>query len=136
KTSRGVANRYEETRMFTIVALLFTLTLIKCCVLNVNSEQIITLAQLARRIPCRRNNRPVHVSTIHRWRNPGIRGVRLDCVRVGGMWCTSLQAFARWVEQLTAVKKQGEPNTPTTRPDVEGTKRDAEVERQLDDLGI
>ena len=87
-------------------------------IMNVNTEHILTLAQLARRLPARRLGRPVHVSTLHRWRNTGVRGVRLECVRIGGMWHTSLEAYQRWVERLTAAAAPDEPDTrpPRRRP--------------------
>lgn len=55
-----------------------------CGVINVGTEQLLTLSQLAKRLPRHRNDRPVHPSTCHRWRSPGVRGVRLECVRIGG----------------------------------------------------
>jgi hypothetical protein len=41
-------------------------------------------------LPRKRRDRPVHASTVHRWRHPGVNGVRLEAVRIGGSWCTSL----------------------------------------------
>ena len=43
-------------------------------VIDVNLDELISLSQLARRLPRRRKGRPVAPSTIHRWRLPGIRG--------------------------------------------------------------
>ncbi len=28
----------------------------------------------------------VHISTLHRWRQSGVRGRRLACIRIGGRW--------------------------------------------------
>ena len=44
--------------------------LLLCGVIDVNTERLITLSQLARRLPQKRRDRPVHVSTIHRWLTP------------------------------------------------------------------
>ena len=60
-----------------------------CGVINVGTEQLLTLSQLAKRLPRHRNDRPVRPSTCHRWRSPGVRGVRLECLRIGGIWHTS-----------------------------------------------
>ncbi len=60
-----------------------------------------TDSQLARELPRRRGNRPVHVSTIHRWRSRGLRGIQLEAVRLGGAWCTTWKAFRRFCQQLT-----------------------------------
>ncbi|MEZ6126637.1 MAG: DUF1580 domain-containing protein [Planctomycetaceae bacterium] len=70
--------------------------------IDVNEETIITFSQLARSLPCRRNHRPVHVATIHRWRSRGLKGIRLESVKVGGAWHTSQEAFARFTARLTA----------------------------------
>ena len=54
-----------------------------CGVINVGTEQLLTLSQLAKRLPRHRNDRPVHPSTCHRWRRPGVRG-RPSRVRARG----------------------------------------------------
>jgi hypothetical protein len=76
--------------------------------IDVNAETVVTLSQLAGRLPRRRLGKPVHPSTVHRWRKPGLRGVQLECVRVGGIWCTSTEAFQRWIDRLTAAERQGQ----------------------------
>lgn len=70
--------------------------------INISQENLITFTQLAGALPRRRANRPVHCSTIHRWRSKGLRGVRLEAVRIGGAWHTSWEAFQRFTEKLTA----------------------------------
>src|SRR4051812_22577934 len=57
------------------------------------TDHVITFADLARGLPCRRQGRPTHVSTIHRWRVTGLNGVRLAAVRVGSVWVTTLEAY-------------------------------------------
>ena len=102
--------------------------------IDVNSEQVISFAELAKRLPRRRAGQPVHVGTIHRWRRPGIRGIAIEAVKIGGVWCTSLQAYARWVERLTSAAAQGEPRNQAAPS--ERARNEHGVERQLDDLGI
>lgn len=72
------------------------------------SEKLITFTELARRLPRRRRGRPVHVSTIFRWRSPGVRGVKLEATRVGGSWATSWPAFERFCDRLTAEQTKDE----------------------------
>ncbi len=43
----------------------------------------------------------VHVSTLHRWRLKGVRGVKLETCRRGGSRCTSLQALQRFHDEIT-----------------------------------
>ncbi len=63
--------------------------------IDVRTEQLVTLSQLVKKLPPHRNERPVHPATAHRWRKPGLRGVRLECIRIGGVWHTSMEAFQR-----------------------------------------
>jgi hypothetical protein len=105
--------------------------------IDVNSERMITLAQLARRLPCRRGDRPVSPATIHRWRNPGLRGVRLACAKIGGIWHTSLEAYQRWVERLTAAAESVDPVVPSSNPSPSDTAQSgapSEAERRLQAL--
>jgi hypothetical protein len=107
-----------------------------CCgVISVASEQLLTLSQLAKRLPRHRNDRPVHPSTCHRWRSPGVRGVRLECVRIGGIWHTSWEAFQRFCECLTALEGGGGTPPATSGRPVEGEDYQDSVEQELRDLG-
>lgn len=104
--------------------------------IDVNSERMLTLSQLARRLPCRRSDRPVNPATVHRWRNPGIRGVRLPCVKIGGIWHTSLEAYQRWVERLTAASEPPVASTTSvpSAPSVSTDNAQSDVERRLQEL--
>jgi hypothetical protein len=135
KKQREVAHTREETQMsiyFCTSLLAVCFGALLCGVINVNAEHILTLSQFARHFPRRRSDRPVHPSTVHRWRAAGVHGVRLECVRIGGIWHTSLEAYARWVEQLTTIEMRGECGLPSL---VARSQGDA-VERQLDDIGL
>ena len=80
--------------------------------INVSNEHLITFAELAKSLPRRRGDRPVHLATIHRWRSRGLKGIRLEGVRVGGAWHTSREAFRRFTERLTALVTSGEVSPP------------------------
>jgi len=71
---------------------------------DVEHERLLSFAELAASLPARRRGRPVHVSTVHRWRTRGLDGIRLEAVRVGGIWATSWEAFARFCDALSAVE--------------------------------
>jgi hypothetical protein len=43
----------------------------------------------------------VHFSTVFRWVTKGVRGVRLEAVRLGNRWLTSAEALQRFVERLS-----------------------------------
>jgi len=75
--------------------------------INVWTEQLITFRTLAKRLPPGRNGRMVAISTIHRWRLHGTRGVRLEAASVGGRWVTSEEAFQRFSDRLGETKNGG-----------------------------
>ncbi len=84
--------------------------------IDILGEKLVSFRQIAASLPTRRRNRPIAVSTIYRWRRPGLRGVRLDAVRIGGAWHTSWEAFARFCEQMTAAEQvETFPVTTTDR---------------------
>lgn len=57
------------------------------------SEEKIPFAEAARSKQFAK--RPV-LSTLHRWRSPGVRGIRLEAVRMGSRWYTSEGAISRF----------------------------------------
>lgn len=65
-------------------------------------ETLLSLAAAAAELPRRRRGKPTHVSTLHRWATRGLRGVRLEVLRVGGTTCTSREALQRFFTRLTA----------------------------------
>jgi len=74
-------------------------------------EELLTLAEAARALPRLRNERKVHVSTLYRWISRGVRGVRLEAVRLGRTLVTSREALQRFAERLNAAH---EPPAPAT----------------------
>lgn len=94
-------------------------------------ESLISFAELARRLPRRRRGRPVHRSTIHRWRDPGLRQIQLEAVLIGGVWCTSREAFARFCSRLTKAANGTPPRLSLRRE-----RDDAAVDRELAREGL
>ena len=73
--------------------------------IDISTEQLLTLPQAARVRPHGRLGRPTHPSTVYRWISRGARGVagvvKLEGVRLGGSWYTSREALQRFAEALT-----------------------------------
>jgi hypothetical protein len=46
----------------------------------------------------------VNPSTIWRWRLHGVAGVRLECVYVAGIWCSTEAAFGEFIRQTSQAK--------------------------------
>ena len=64
-------------------------------------EKIIPLRDVPKHLPPRPNGKKLHISACYRWIGPGIRGIRLESIKVGGTTCTSLEAIQRFSERLT-----------------------------------
>jgi len=71
-------------------------------------EELITLAEAARRLP-KIDGRKMCSGTIWRWCRFGLRGVWLEYVRVGRRVCTSQAALTRFFAELTALDSQIPP---------------------------
>ena len=120
-----------------MVALLVSLMIVCAVVMpygviDVGTDPLLSLTQLARRLPRRRNDRPVAPSTVHRWRYPGIRGVRLECIRVGGAWCTTLRAVQEFCDRLTGAQESGPADAPGNSTTGKDDRHQARIETELD----
>jgi hypothetical protein len=65
--------------------------------IDFTNEDLLLFVEAARSLP----GRP-HISTLHRWRLRGVRGVRLESVLIGGRRYTSLQALELFFAATTA----------------------------------
>jgi hypothetical protein len=73
---------------------------------------------------------------LHRWRSPGLRGVRLECVRIGGIWHTTWKSFQLLCDRITELGC-GTPVPPATPGlPVGGAERQDRVEQELRDRGV
>jgi hypothetical protein len=85
-------------------------------VINTLVERTFPLAQAVRRFASPRGPKPLHPSAGHRWRYPGIDGITLECIKVGGVWHTSHEALQRFFERLTAAREGAEVPRSTGPP--------------------
>ena len=76
------------------------------------------LAEAARRLPLTRN-KPVHISTLVRWIQRGVRGVKLEAIRLGGRWYTSSDAIDTFIgtspARRSSRRSQANPRAMRTR---------------------
>ncbi len=87
---------------------------------------------IADRLPQMRQGKKVAVSTLHRWRTVGCRGVFLKAVRTPSGWCTTMAAVRRFFMKLTIAEHQRGNRTESRKQ----SKRQERVERELDDFGL
>jgi len=69
--------------------------------IDITTEQVLSLTDAALLLPTRRRGRPTHPGTLYRWATSGVRGIRLETLRVGGTLCTSPAALQRFCDALT-----------------------------------
>lgn len=93
--------------------------------IDYQNESILTFSQAARSLPG-----TTHISTIHRWRLRGIRGVKLESCLIGGNRYTSKEALHRFVNATTKAADGIEANCKKS----ERTCRPSS--KLLDDAGI
>jgi hypothetical protein len=89
-------------------------------------EETLNFSRASRRVPSLRKDRPVAPSTLWRWAKIGVRGIRLETVKIGGTTCTSLEALRRFFAALN-----NQPNRLSTSND-----RHERAEKQLAERGI
>jgi hypothetical protein len=82
--------------------------------LSISDDNLIPLSQVPRLFPPRANGKTVHISAVYRWAQRGVRGVRLETLKVGGTSYTSMDAVQRFAEELTRASRptSGELNEP------------------------
>jgi hypothetical protein len=103
------------------------------------TEHTLSLSQAAKRLPPSRKGAPVSLACVLRWVLSGARGpdrqtVRLEAIRLGGRWLTSVEALARFADRLTP-QAEVSPPSPVRTP---RQRRNAaeQAERELERMGI
>ena len=85
--------------------------------IDINHENLLLIREVPRRLPHRPTGRPVHISAVYRWMQPGIRGVRLEAIKIGGLTYTSIEALQRFFNRLSpAPGELPTPVQPSARP--------------------
>lgn len=75
--------------------------------ISLADESLVPLAEVPKRLPARPNGKRVHISACYRWVATGVRGVRLESIRVGGTTYTSLQAIQRFADAVSQRVRPG-----------------------------
>ncbi len=69
------------------------------------NESLLSLPETAKLVPRRRAGRKVATSTIYRWINRGVAGIRLEALSAGGGLVTSREALDRFFRDVTAARR-------------------------------
>ena len=107
--------------------------------IDLNQEELLSLSEACAALPRIDGKRP-HTSTIWRWCRKGVRGVRLEHVRLGHRICTSRAALNRFANTLADVdlESKGPSNSqlPRKTPARHRARAVAEAEASLEEAGI
>ncbi len=102
------------------------------------TESVLPFSEAAARLPRFRGKR-VNVSTIWRWARKGLHGQRLEVVRLGHRFLTSVEALDRFAAKLATIEippRQPARERPR-RPTASGRRRSVEsAKRKLGRAGI
>ena len=104
--------------------------------MNIYEEHLLSFREAARLLPSSHSNKTVHISTLHRWSTHGIRGVRLETIKVGGARKTSREAIQRFVEALSASDSNAQRSPRRRDAPAQEDAHQAEVNRRLDEEAI
>jgi len=99
------------------------------------TEKLISVSDAPKYLPARPNGKRVHISACYRWIGPGVCGIRLESVKVGGSTYTSLEALQRFSAALTS-QKQSEPIRNRNISPARGPLRRAVASRLELELGL
>ena len=101
----------------------------------VGEEQLIPLREVPRYLPPRPSGKRVHISACYRWISRGVRGVRLEAIRIGGTTYTSLEAlqrFSRYREGGTRAQVEASVSSRARQRAIERASQAVRAELGLD----
>jgi hypothetical protein len=82
--------------------------------IDMSREALLSMSQAARVRPLGRLGRPTHPSTVYRWISRGVRGRKLESLRLGGTLYTSREALQRFADLLTGETAPTPAPSPAT----------------------
>jgi hypothetical protein len=80
--------------------------------IDLATETRVSPSSYCRRFIADDNGKPAAISTFYRHTLKGVRGVRLEFVKIGGKTFTTVEAIQRFADAVTAARR-GEPPAPT-----------------------
>lgn len=100
---------------------------------DLKSETLVRLVRCGIHFPREEGRNPPTVNTLHRWREKGAQGVKLECIPLLGVWHTSVEAIQRFVEARSNVMIE-----PTATPisDARRESHNRATRHELASLGI
>src|SRR5262245_69457 len=107
--------------------------------IDLATEKTFPLSHASKFLPSARRGRPVTLSCLLRWVFDGVKSpegkrVRLEALRLGGKWVTSMEALQRFAECQTPVF--GQPDKAILRSPTKRMKAAQRAEKELERAGF
>jgi hypothetical protein len=101
--------------------------------IDILRERVFPLTDAPRHeeLPQRRFKKRPHAATLYRWAKKGLRGVRLETIRVGGTLCTSTAALQRFFDALSQTDQRSAEPVKLSQKRVAGR-----IDQKLDEAGF
>ena len=77
--------------------------------IDLESEELVCLADAAAFFPRRRGGKRPSFTTIWRWVTAGVNGIKLEAIRCGSTLCTTRPAVVRFLEAQTQADRRISP---------------------------
>ena len=102
--------------------------------IDIETDELLPVAAVIKE----RLGKKLSAPTLWRWRVIGIRGVKLECVLAGGVWCTTLKAFAEFLRAQTAaaLERGAARSRPKGKPARPSPTRDTATRNRLANAGL
>lgn len=94
------------------------------------NETVGSFTEIAAQLP-RLNGKRIHCASLWRWARRGIQGHRLETRRLGGRFCTSLEAVDRFCKVLAEIELEPRPRGTQVAP---VTTRGRTPQRRAEDI--
>lgn len=88
--------------------------------IDIGNEQLVSLRDVPKLLPTRSSGKRVHISAVYRWVQRGVRGNRLEVIRVGGTTYTSREALQRFASSPAQPRQGANPNSATRQRQIDG----------------
>jgi hypothetical protein len=105
-------------------------------------SDLLPFSRIAKLIEPSRNGKSIHVATLGRWRDPGVRSrdgksmIRLRCTRTPSGWRTSVDAVQEFFNALTTDRTDRPDPALSICMDPRRRREFERAKRELEDAGI
>lgn len=102
--------------------------------IDLKTETLIPLREVPQVLPPRPTGKRVHISACYRWMSRGVRGGRLEVIRIGGSTYTSQDAL-QWFGERRAAARAQPGEAATARPRERQRQIERAARRVAEELG-